>query len=302
MFIRSKHLWLFWWRVFWFLSWSESSKKCSALTVNQTPILLNPLTRRPILAFGPTFHKLLQSGYIYHNGELYPIQPNRYAEPILCSDWKIIDSQPPAPPGLLFAEKSSGILSTPGITQPDSLITRIQDKYDKNAKLCHRLDRDTSGVLALATDAAVHRQVSQQFESRQTTKIYSALVVGHVVQDKGTIDLPIGKEKAQEGYNRWVVAGEKPRAALTEYLVEQRFTLKDEEKDFLYTRLRVQPHTGRGQQIRLHLAYLGHAILGDCLHAPPHIATATPRLCLHAASLSFTLDDVRYTASIPASF
>ena len=142
--------------------------------------------------------------------------------------------------------------------------------------------------MVLALNSQVHRHVSKQFETRQTTKVYTALVAGHLEQDNGTIDLPIGKAMTEEGYNRWVIGGTKPRAATTRWQVEARL-----QRDGLcYTRVRVQPLTGRGQQIRLHMQAIGHALLGDTLHAPSSdIAKATPRLCLHATELGFVLAD-----------
>lgn len=248
--------------------------------------VVNPETGRPIQVHGATFTQLLQAGgWVYHQKELQPIAAG-YAHKeehanATTEAWYGLE-----PTGgnhdLLFVYKPPHLLSVPGRTQPACLMTRIQQDYP-SARLCHRLDRDTSGVMVVALTAAAHREISQQFERRETRKTYTCLVAGHVARDSDVIDLPIGKQKTQQGYNRWVIGGEKPRAAQTRYTVDQRFTLNN---GFAYTRVVVEPLTGRGQQIRLHLHSLGHALLGDTLHAPEDIAAMTPRLCLHATTLA----------------
>jgi 23S rRNA-/tRNA-specific pseudouridylate synthase/uncharacterized protein with PQ loop repeat len=270
---------------------SSTEEKC---------VVMNPLTNRPIQVYGPTYRKMLQSGYIFHAGELYPIFPDTYAEPIPYDKWTLVKPDPTEIEGLLIVDKPSGLLSVPGREHSDSILTRVQREIHPDTKVCHRLDRDTSGILALAFNATVHRQISQQFEKRQTTKLYEALVYGHVQSDSGTVELPIGKRQTEEGYNRWVVGGDDARPAKTSWKVQERCTSKS--NNFAFTRLEIQPKTGRGHQIRLHLAHMGHPILGDTLHAPPTVAKASPRLCLHAAYLNFTVDDIMYTARSAAPF
>lgn len=200
----------------------------------------------------------------------------------------------------MLVDKPSGILTVPGRTESDCLLSRIQESYP-HAKVCHRLDRDTSGVMAVALEAMIHRDISQQFETRQTTKWYTALVAGHVQKEHGTIDLPIGKTLTEGGYNRWVIGGSKSRQAQTEWNVEARMQLS-KDYGFEYTRVRLRPLTGRGHQIRLHMQAIGHPLLGDTLHAPVDVATATPRLCLHATKLDFQVDGVHLETWIPSPF
>lgn len=204
----------------------------------------------------------------------------------------------------MFVHKPSGLLTTPGKDQPDCLISRVVSssscQYASAARVCHRLDRDTSGVLVLALNAPMHAHTSKLFETRQTTKVYTALVAGHVSDDEGVVNLPIGKQRTDQGFNKWVIGGDKPRDAVTEYKVDKRFRL--ESDGFCYTRILVKPVTGRGQQIRLHMQALGHPLLGDTLHAPPLVATATPRLCLHATRLAFDLNGTLLEATAPCPF
>eukprot|EP00977_Amphora_coffeiformis_P005148 scaffold1087_cov154-Amphora_coffeaeformis.AAC.10 len=270
-------------------------------------VVMNPTTMRRIQVHGPAFRRCLDKGYIFHNDTLYPIQPGKYPEPIRSTTWNIIE--PTANRRLdqeevvtthkwiLLVDKPSGLLTVPGRVESDCLLSRVQETYP-SAKVCHRLDRDTSGVLAMALDAQTHRDISKQFETRQTTKQYTALVAGHVPEENGTVDLPIGKAMTDEGYNRWVIGGSKPREAQTEWNVEARLQVPG----FCYTRVVLRPLTGRGHQIRLHMQAMGHPLLGDTLHAPEEIATATPRLCLHATKLKFQADGVPVEASIPSPF
>jgi tRNA pseudouridine32 synthase/23S rRNA pseudouridine746 synthase len=114
----------------------------------------------------------------------------------------------------------------------------------------------------------------------------------------GIVDLAIGKVQRGD-HNEWECEGnnvagqfiEKSlRPARTEFSVSKRFAVINQEngQTFHYTRVMLTPKTGRGHQLRLHMASLGHAILGDHLHAPPHVARAAPRLCLHAEKLEIT--------------
>jgi 23S rRNA pseudouridine1911/1915/1917 synthase len=119
--------------------------------------------------------------------------------------------------------------------------------------IVHRLDKDTSGVLIMAkTDEALHH-LSQQFKSRKVRKRYLALVLGRVDKDQGEVEAPVGRLMGDR--KKMGVRTQKGRAALTRYLVRERFP------DF--TLLEVTPETGRTHQIRVHLAHIGHPVWGD---------------------------------------
>jgi len=145
----------------------------------------------------------------------------------------------------------------------------------------HRLDRDTSGLMLMALDAAAQREVSRQFEARTVHKAYQCIVHGVPAADSGLIDLPIGRDPLRPPrYRIDEVAG---RPSQTRWRVLER--LGDR------TRLEVEPITGRSHQIRLHLATLGHAILGDPLYADDETLALAPRLLLHATSLAVAHPD-----------
>ena len=213
---------------------------------------------------------------------------------------------------LLFVHKPSGLHCVPprDATQP-SLATMIQSKYHKKAtvKPCHRLDRDTSGIVVFGLTPEAHTAISRQFEERTTSKTYLALVAGHPRNDSGTIDIAIGKRKTPEGFHRWdtIVAGGdtdqdddiiKPREAVTDWKVQKRFTVEGAT----FARVELEPRTGRGHQLRLHMKAIGHPILGDTLHAPDAVAQCAPRLCLHAYRLQVDWQGLRLEATSVAPF
>jgi tRNA pseudouridine32 synthase/23S rRNA pseudouridine746 synthase len=181
---------------------------------------------------------------------------------------------------LLVLDKPAGLLSVPGIgpANQDCLARRAAAAYP-GARIVHRLDRETSGVIALARDADGHRELSRQFERRCVAKGYVAVVVGLVEPDEGEIDLPMRKDlDPPTAGPRHIVDHEQGRPALTRYLVLTR--------DGTRTRLELHPVTGRSHQLRVHLAAIGHPVLGDDLYASPEVVAMADRLLLHAQALS----------------
>ena len=179
---------------------------------------------------------------------------------------------------ILVVDKGAGLLFVPG-RQPhkaDSLISRIQMTHGDAVGVAHRLDRDTSGVCVLAKTKAALRALSIAFQERQVNKTYVGAVAG-VPDVEGVIDGAIGKIMTPEGYNRVALLSEAEggRAATTAYRV-----LETAEHSAL---LQLEPKTGRAHQLRVHLASIGHPLLGDALHG----GAAHERLCLHSARLAF---------------
>ncbi len=188
---------------------------------------------------------------------------------------------------LLVAEKPSGLLCQPGLGPElaDSLISRLQRDWP-TARLVHRLDRDTSGLLLVALDSDTHRALSRLFAERAIHKIYVAEVAGIPDRNEGTITLAIAKRS-----HRPPLYGPDPmgKPCGTNWRLLQACGS--------WSRLELNPETGRSHQLRVHLAAIGHPILGDPLYGDPRTMMAD-RLRLHACQVSF-LDP--FTAN-PMSF
>jgi 23S rRNA pseudouridine1911/1915/1917 synthase len=147
---------------------------------------------------------------------------------------------------------------------------------DLRPGIVHRLDRFTSGVILIARNDAAHRNLAEQFASRQVEKIYLALVHGRVKNDEGRITTPIARDPIRR--TRMTTRLARGRQALTSYRVLKRFET--------FTFLEVKIGTGRTHQIRVHLASIGHPVAGDKLYGAP--ASALGRYFLHAREITFT--------------
>lgn len=175
------------------------------------------------------------------------------------------------------------------VNKPKGLLSVSKGEYNPEPTLedygliVHRLDRDTSGVVILAKDEATQSFLRKQFQNRTTRKVYKAVVVGHLEKEVALLDLPIARNYKRP--TTFVVqAGGKP--AKTQYEVAR--TSKH------YTLLELRPTTGRTHQLRVHLRYIGHPILGDRVYGNTAANASMPeqveaRLYLHAWQLEITI-------------
>ncbi len=142
--------------------------------------------------------------------------------------------------------------------------------------IVHRLDKDTSGLMLVAKDDQAHLSLSAQLEARTIEKHYHAVVLGHMKEASGRIEKPIGRDPKDRKKMAVVADG---RYALTDWKVL-------EERGPSATLLDLHIHTGRTHQIRVHMASIGHPVLGDPLYGAKR-APHTDRLMLHAYSIAF---------------
>lgn len=176
---------------------------------------------------------------------------------------------------LMAVDKPEGLLAVPG-RGPAGLVNltaQVQAEYG-DARVVHRLDMATSGLMLFARGAAVQRQLSVLFAERQVHKRYVALVLGDVQGNAGTIDARLTADWPNRP--RQVVAAEGGKTALTHWRVLARLGHA--------TRLELTPVTGRSHQLRVHLQFIGHPICGDALYVPG--PQPGGRLLLHASDLS----------------
>lgn len=174
---------------------------------------------------------------------------------------------------MIVVNKPGGLLSVPGRTPDlfDSVLSRVREIHP-HAQAVHRLDLGTSGVLVVATRRKAEAILRQQFQDRLTRKIYLARVQGVMIEDSGQVDLPLICDWPNRP--RQIVCRTTGKPALTEFQVLERSDLT--------SLVLLRPHTGRSHQLRVHMASLGHPILGDNLYGQ---ARQGDPLLLHASQL-----------------
>ncbi len=143
--------------------------------------------------------------------------------------------------------------------------------------IVHRIDKDTSGLLAIAKNDLAHRVLASQLKDHTMARTYEAIVCGSLKEDSGTVDAPIGRHPTDR--KKMAVTARNSKNAVTHWEVVRRYRG--------YTHVRCRLETGRTHQIRVHMAYIGHPILGDMVygHKKPELGQSSQ--CLHAGLLCF---------------
>ena len=161
--------------------------------------------------------------------------------------------------------------------------------------IVHRIDRDTSGLIIAAKNDYAHQFLSAQLADHTLARTYECIVVGNLREDRGTVDAPIARDSRDR--KRMAVANG-GRRAVTHWTVLARYPG--------YTHVQCRLETGRTHQIRVHMAYLGHPILGDTVYGSKKPVPGLTGQCLHAAGLQFihprTKELVSLTCPLPDEF
>ncbi len=180
---------------------------------------------------------------------------------------------------LVVIDKPAGLLSVPGRLpeHQDSAYLRVLAEYPQ-AKITHRLDMATSGILMFAKHRDAEVAVSKMFQARKVHKNYIALVQGQLL-DQGSVDVPLITD--WENRPRQIVHFELGKPAQTLYHALSYV------EDHDITRVLLTPITGRSHQLRVHMQYIGHPITGDQFYHPDYRQSPLKRMALHASYLAF---------------
>ncbi len=188
---------------------------------------------------------------------------------------------------LIVVNKARGMVVHPAPGHPDgtlvnALLWHCGDSLsgiggEKRPGIVHRIDKDTSGLLIAAKNDFSHRALSAQLADRSLSRIYEAVVRGRLREERGTVDRPIGRHPTDR--KKMAVMEKNGRPAVTHWEVLARYSG--------YTAVRCRLETGRTHQIRVHMAAIGHPLLGDGLYGAPSPEKGLEGQCLHARELKF---------------
>jgi len=276
--------------------------------------------------------KLISDNYILVNGE---VPTNKYS----VNSGDVIKIKIPAPPPskvnpenipleiiyedqyLVVVNKPAGLVTHPGAgNRTGTLVNALLHQYGTLAAgsqsdrpgIVHRLDKNTSGLLVVARTDEIYQKLQKLIQTREIHRHYKAIICGHLKEEKGTINAPIGRSIKDR--KKMIVTDVKSREAITEYKVIERYRS--------YDFVEVSLFTGRTHQIRVHFSYLGHPVFGDpeyggrekwCrgMFAPERLLTRSlldklPRQALHAFRLEFdhpvTAEKMLLEAELPGDF
>lgn len=206
---------------------------------------------------------------------------------------------------IVVVNKAKGMVVHPAAGNPDgTLVNAIMAHCKGNLSgiggelrpgIVHRLDKDTSGLLIIAKNDKAHLQMSEQIQKRQVKKTYLALVRGVIAENEATIKMPIGRSTKDR---KKMAVTKNGKEAITHFKVLERF------KDYTYLQVRIE--TGRTHQIRVHMAEIGHPVVGDMVYSNGKNEFGIEGQMLHAKSLDFnhpiTEEPMHLEAPLPEYF
>ncbi len=212
---------------------------------------------------------------------------------------------------LLVVNKPKGMVVHPAAGNPDGTLVNALLAHCKGSLsgingvmrpgIVHRIDKDTSGLLIVAKNDTAHQGLAEQIKDHSFTRVYEAVIVGHLKEGEGTVNAPIGRHPVHR--KKMAVTDRNSKHAVTHYHVLQDYAG--------YSHVRLQLETGRTHQIRVHMAYLGHPVAGDTVYGagkqPPVLQSAgLEGQCLHAKVIGFihprTGEYLEFESDLPPYF
>lgn len=203
---------------------------------------------------------------------------------------------------VLVVNKPNGLVVHPAVghisdTLVNALMHHCNLSEDKiRPGIVHRIDADTTGLLMVAKNNYAHDFLAKQLEEKTVTRKYYAIVWGVIKNDTGTIDAPIGRSVTDR--KKMCVTSINSKSAITHFKVLERYKRA--------TLIELKLETGRTHQIRVHMAYLGHALAGDSVYGPKKVITKLSGQCLHAGEIGFihprTNEYLHFTSPLPDYF
>ena len=242
--------------------------------------------------------KLIEQGQVLRNGK--PGKKNDKLNPGDIVEYTVPEAKPvdivatEMPLDIVYEDEDVLVINKPkGLVvhpaaghQEDTLVNGLlyamgDDLSGINGELrpgiVHRIDKDTSGLLAVAKNDLAHTMLASQLKDHSMARTYDAIVCGNLKEDSGTVDAPIGRHPTDR--KKMCVTQRNSKPAITHWEVVTRYKG--------YTHIRCKLETGRTHQIRVHMAYIGHPILGDTVYGHKKPEQGQSSQCLHAGALCF---------------
>lgn len=265
----------------------ESADRIDALLAQNVPGLTRSAAQR-----------LLDAGNVSVNGR--PVRKNYKCSPgerieLLMPELRDTELRPQAialdiayeDEDVIVVNKPRGMVVHPAPGHPDGTLVNALMHHcgdslsgvggEKRPGIVHRIDKDTSGLIIAAKNDAAHLALSAQLADRSLSRVYEAVVRGNFREVSGTVDAPIGRHPVDR--KRMAVTDKASRNAVTHWEVLVRYRG--------YTHIRCRLETGRTHQIRVHMAHIGHPLLGDFVYGAPSPDKGLEGQCLHARELKF---------------
>lgn len=264
-----------------------------------------------------SIQKSIENGYVFVNGKnvnkKYKVQAGDEVK-ICEQELKVLDAEPENIPldivfedkHLLVVNKPRGMVVHPAPgnysgTLVNALLYHCNDSLSGingvlRPGIVHRIDKDTSGLLIVAKTDKAHLGLAEQIKEHSFTREYNAVICGHLKEQSGTINAPIGRSTKDR--KKMCVTVQNSKNAVTHYTV-----IKEYDK---YSHISLKLETGRTHQIRVHMAHLGHAVAGDAVYGNDKFSACLGGQCLHAIKIGFihpeTNEYLEFTTDLPQYF